>query len=458
MPIVLPRMAAVSGALALVLLGLTGPGCKRREPAPETAPSAAPSAPATPAEMTRCRKREDFTLVLEADRPAAKPAAEAVEGEAEEDDTLMPFGVDLGEAVATPFGFAVAGIHGVGRAFVAVLGASASRRVQLGELHGDAETPAIAASGDDVLVALRTTDAAGFTIKLGRVAGPERASIEWGYELTKLGRAVTNVELATLGEHGVLVFESELKGEPRLVLGSFAPRKLAAPLSVKPLDVKGAEMPRLLTRDGGFWLSWVRSLPAPKQPGTPSARDAEPPRDPEERELLDPGFRVVEVLKLDERGQPLGTPLRVGEPRRQVVLYDVAPLSSGGLLVATRSDGTAPGAEGGAILLSEVSPDGSVREERWEDDDLGAGAPTLLIDVDGAKPGPWLTVSGPNDATRVGLARGARTTLQSDPLLGRSEVVAVSGGHFLAQRARGSSVVLEALDCSWPSDAAPEQK
>lgn len=453
MPIVLPRLAAVSGVWTLGLLGLASLGCKRREAPPPPVTSAVPSASAAPQEMTRCRKRADLELALEAARPALKPP----EGtEDEEDDALLPFGVDIGEAVPTPFGFAVAGIRGVGQAFVALIGAGSSPPIELGVLHGDAETPAVASHGESLLVALRTTDASGFTIKLGRVSGPRSSAVEWGHELTKLGRSVTSVELAASTGRGVIAYQGELKGQPRLMLGRFVPEQLATPFEVGPLDVKDAEMPRLLARAGGFWLSWVRSLPEPKK--ALAVASAEPARDPEERELLDPGFRVVEVVKLDEQGRPSGTPLRVGEPRRQIVLYDVATMPDGGLLVATRSDSAAPGAEGGAILLSVVSADGTVREERLDDDEIGAGAPTLLVDVDATRPGPWLTVSAPNDATRIGLALGARTRLQSDPLLGRSEVIAVSAGRFLAQRARGSSVVLEALDCSWPADSEPEKK
>ncbi|RYZ05310.1 MAG: hypothetical protein EOO73_19995 [Myxococcales bacterium] len=405
--------------------------------------------------MTRCRKRSEFELVLES--PRAAPRQEEATEE-EEDDALLPFGVEIGEAVPTPFGYAAAGIRGVGEAFVAVLGAGRSRRVELGELHGDAETPAVASYGQSLLVALRTTDAAGFTIKLGRIAGPESGSVEWGYELTKLGRSVTSVELAATAGGGVLVYQGELKKQPRLMLGSFSPEQLATPFEPKPLEVKDAEMPRVLARAGGYWLSWVRSLPEPKKAAPVTSAEPTAPRDPEERELLDPGLRVVEVVKLDEQGRALGTALRVGEPRRQVILYDVATQSDGGLLVATRSDSAAPGAEGGAILLSTVSADGTVRAERLEDDEIGAGAPTLLMDADPGRPGPWLAVSGPNDATRLGLALGAGTRLQSDPLLGRSEVIAVSAGHFLAQRARGNSVVFEALDCSWPAAAEAEKK
>jgi hypothetical protein len=457
-----PRLAAVSGALALGLFGLPSQGCKRQAPTPAPVPSAVPPLPASALpsaeEMTHCRPRPGFALTLDAPAAAEKAAAAPADGEDEvDDDALMPFGVDIGAAVATPFGFAAAGIRGAGQAFVALLGARASRRIELGELHGDAETPALAALGEQVLVAQRTTDAAGFTIKLGRITGPESSVVEWGHELTKLGKSVTGVELAAQGTRGVLVYQGEVKGDARLLLGSFAADKLAEPFEVKPLEAKDVEMPRLLARPGGYWLSWVRTLPEPKKAAKAGA-DAGAGQDPEERELLDVGLRVVEVLKLDEQGKAAGSALRVGEPRRQVLLYDVATLANGGLLVAARSDSAAPGAEGGAILLSEIGTDGSVREERLDDDEIGAGAPTLLMDSDRAQPGPWLAVSAPNDVTRLGLARGAHSALQTDPLLGRAEIIAVSGGHFLAQRARGRSVSLEALDCAWPAAGAPEKK
>jgi hypothetical protein len=314
--------------------------------------------------------------------------------------------------------------------------------------------------GQRVLVALRSSDAAGFTLKLGSLAGPEASVVEWGYELSKLGKTVTGVELATTGARGVLVYQGEEKGgSSRLMLGTFSTENLKQPFEVKPLEPKDAEMPHLLARAGGFWLSWVRTLPEPKKVPQPPAVDAGPPQDPEERELLDVGLRVVEVAKLDEQGKLMGAAKRVGEPRRQVFLYDVAALASGGLLVAIRSDSAAPGAEGGALLLSEVGPDGSVREEKLDDDEIGAGAPQLLSDGDAKAPGPWLAVSAPNDATRIGLAQGGHSVLQADPLLGHAEVVAVGAGHFLLQRARGRGVVLESVDCTWPAgDVAAEKK
>jgi len=460
--------AALTALVAFGLVSSPVTGCKRHPPAPAPAPSALvsalPSALATaddggegaPA-PAQCRLLPGFGLTLDAEAPAAGKAGPLAASERDEnDDALLPFGVDIGAAVATPGGFAVAGIRGAGLAFVARVEPSSAARVDLGELHGDAETPAIALAGDDVLVALRGTDAAGFTLKLGRIARGA-GSVEWDFELSKLGKTVTGVSLVASAGRGLLVYQGEDKhGSSQLMLAPIAVAALKEPVQAKPLDARDAEMPRLTTRPGGYWLSWVRTLPDAKTPAKKPS--GEPVQDPEERELLDMGQRVVEVAKLDEQGKQLGSALRIGEPRRQVLLFDVAPLASGGLLVAARSDSAAPGAEGGALVLSEVGADGSVREERLDDDEIGAGAPTLLVDADAKRPGPWLAVSSPSDATRLGLARGGRTELKSDALLGRAQVIAVSGGHFLVQRARGRSVTLEALECSWPSDNGAEKK
>jgi hypothetical protein len=456
-------------ALATSSLG----GCKRHPPAPTPAESVsalalpsslAPSEEPSPegeSAPTHCKQLPGFALTVDAAAPTKSanplPLADDAGNQEEDDDTLLPFGVDIGAAVPTTAGFAVAGIRGAGMAFVALLDQHGGRRVDLGELHGDAETPALAAAGDDVIVALRSTDAAGFTLKLARLAATGSDQVQWGFELSKLGKTVTGVELAVTGGRGVLVYQGEAKqGASRLMLGTFSAASLKEPFEVKPVAVKDAEMPRLSPREGGYWLSWVHALPEPKSPGKKPKGEA--PADPEEADLLEVGLRVVEVAKLDERGQLLGAALRIGEPRRQVLLYDVAPLASGGLLVAARSDSAAPGAEGGALLLSEVGPDGSVHEERLEDDELGAGAPALFVDSAAKSAGPWLSMSSPTDATRLGLARGGHSVLQADSLLGRAEVIAVGAGHFLVQRARGRDVSLEVLDCAWPSDGpAPNQ-
>jgi hypothetical protein len=396
-----------------------------------------------------------YGLTLEGDPvPADKGRQVAGDEQQEDDDALLPFGVDMGAAVPTTYGFAAAGLRGAGQAFLALLGERSSHRRDLGELHGDAETPALAGSGERVVIALRSSDAAGFTVKLAQVVGPEGA-LEWGYELSKLGKELTGLTVAIAGERGLLAYQGLEKGSSRLMLASFATSALKDAISVAAFDVKDAETPRLAARPGGYWLAWVRTLPEAKKPQKPAVDGGS--EDPEERDLLDVGLRVVEVAKLDERGQRQGAALRIGEPRRQVLLFDMAPAAAGSLLVAMRSDSAAPGAEGGAMLLSEIGADGSVHEERLDDDEMGVGAPMLLVDANAKVPEPWLAVSSANDATRLGRVRGQRTLLEADPLIGRSEVIAVSAGHFLTQRARGRGVELAALECQLES-AVTEKK
>jgi hypothetical protein len=440
-------------------------GCKRSA-APTPAPSASQrpvslsplsplplgSALPTPEPVSHCRRLPGPTLMLEPDAPAPAPKTG---GEDEEDEALLPFGVDLGSAVALRSGFAVAGIRGQGQAFVALLGEQASRRVDLGELHGDVQPPALAGTADEAIVALRSSDAAGYTLKLGRIKAAA-GGVEWGHELSKLGKLVSSVGVAVSGSRGALVFQSEGKqGELRVQLGSFAAGDPKQPFEVQPLEAKDVSEPRLSSRAGGFWLTWVRSLPEAKT--APKPKPDAGPEDPEERELLELGLRVVEVVKLDEQGKLQGESKRLGAPRRHELLFDVAPLEGGGLLVAMRSDSAAPGAEGGALTLSTVHPDGSIQEERLEDDEIGAGVPNLIVDPK-APALPWLCVSSPSDATRLGPVRGARTYLQGDPLLIRTDVIAARAGHFLTQRARGRGVELTTLDCQWPPEPPAEKK
>jgi hypothetical protein len=452
-------------AVLIFLVMLPVPAACKRKAGPGAAPSARASArlaggassahvplPGSSEQPSRCRRLPGWALSLD---PEAQAPAPAEHGDAGDDEARLPFGVTTGGALTLRSGFAVAGIRGEGQAFVALLGEHQSRRVDLGQLHGDVEVPALAADGERVIVALRSSDAAGFTVKLGQIAAA-LGGVEWGFELSQLGRAISSLDVAVSGERGVLVLEGEDKQRAsRVLLGSFAAKNLKQPFEVKPFEAKDVELPRLIARPGGYWLTWVRALPEPKQ--APRVKADAGSEDPEERELLELLLRVVEVVKLDEQGRAQGAALRLGQPRRQEVLFDVAPLESGGLLVATRSDTAIPGVESGALMLSVVQPDGSVTDEPLEDDDIGAGAPVLLVDA--ATPlQPWLAVSSTSDATRLGSVRGARTFLQTDSLLAGAEPIAVRGSDFLTQRVRGRSVELETLHCELLLEPPARQK
>ncbi|HEY6081490.1 MAG TPA: hypothetical protein VIW29_21895, partial [Polyangiaceae bacterium] len=120
MSIVFPRPGAFAGFCLLALL----PGGCKRSPPPGQAQASAPAGSAalpSPEPASQCRRLGGFGLTLDAGASAPEPKrGETPPGDAddEHDDALLPFGVDLGIALATPSGFAVAGIRGAGQAFV----------------------------------------------------------------------------------------------------------------------------------------------------------------------------------------------------------------------------------------------------------------------------------------------------------------------------------------------------
>ena len=114
MSMVSSRLAAVCGVGALGLgLGALA-GCKRHPPAPAPATTAAvSSAPSVAgsaddgssleaaAAPAQCRRLAGFGLTLEAP-PSPKPGkGTQVDAADEDDDALLPFGVDIGAAVPT---------------------------------------------------------------------------------------------------------------------------------------------------------------------------------------------------------------------------------------------------------------------------------------------------------------------------------------------------------------------
>jgi hypothetical protein len=438
---------------------LFGAAACKRSPKPAPAPEKRATAPASSREKqpARCRKLPGFELRLKgsATQAAAKPSiAEHEPSDEPADDAsaaepandgaaALPFGIDIGGASATGSGFALAGLRG-DAAFVARLSASGSQVVELGRVHGDPEAPVVATAGERVLVVLPNSDAAGRTLRIGELS-PASASVSFGPDLTGLGRAAASVGLAISGERALLVLAREDEDGSRVLSAALSLGDLRAPLALSPLSNESAEMPRVVAREGGFWVAWVRNIDVAAPPAAPP----KPGADVDGHQPFVFGPRVLEVARLDLEGKLVGTPRRLGEPRPHALLYDIAPLASGGLTVATRTDAAAPGAESGAISLWELGADGSQSERRLDDDDIGAGAPALLHEARRAPNAPqsWLAVSSRSGATRLGSLEGERTTLRGEPALGSGEVLAVSEGKLLIQHARGRGTELSVLDC-----------
>jgi hypothetical protein len=164
------------------------------------------------------------------------------------------------------------------------------------------------------------------------------------------------------------------------------------------------------------------------------------------------GPRWITVVPLDASGKPSANAAAVTSKTGHVQSFDLAAGRDGSALVVWREDTTSPATPGGAVRVALVRADGSVDLHPIDDDDVGAGAPALLVDdspEEGA-PGTWLSLVSETDASRLAALDPEGRVLDdvvSDPALGPATPLAVRGGRVLVARPRGKGVALEALSC-----------
>ena len=165
--------------------------------------------------------------------------------------------------------------------------------------------------------------------------------------------------------------------------------------------------------------------------------------------VVEIGRRALRVARLDDNGSFVAEPLTASGPDSHVLVFDLASTPSGELLLAWRDDETVVGAEAGGVTLARVAPDGSVERAAVQDDDVGAGAPVLLVDAS-AKHGAWLALAGVSDATRLGSFAGGLVLgdLAPVPAIGSAEPLARDGDRLLVARPRGLAMDLQTLRCS----------
>lgn len=447
-------------ALALCSAGLAA--CKKKPPAPapepppddetvaltlDPAPSAAPSAGPVAA---RCREDSGKSFVIGEVGKSRGTDDEEDAGPDEEDEVPAPFSVELGEARAATSGFslsALRSIKGQAHALLALVPEDAKngKLVDLGAVHGDPDPPAFALHGADAVVAASDTDAGGGMLRLGLVQNvASSAEIHWGQEITGVRRDST-FALEVSGDRALLVYAAEASGKIRVYGALLDPANLKAKLAPEPLSAPGADVdsPRLALRKGGYWLAVARSLDAPK-PVKKKPADAGADLG-EDDSLLDIGTRRIEVQKLDEKGKTVSSALVVTAPGARPMAFDLAAASDGGAYIAFRADDSTPGADGGALELVHVKPDGTFQKLTLDGDANGTGTPSLLVDV--ADPSKvWLTAAGENGATWFGRV-GDKTALAADSTVRGADVVAVRGGQFLLARSKSTAAELTVAQC-----------
>ncbi len=441
--------------LLLAVVAVLGAGCKKHAPAAEQAPSASASVPPARA-APRCRAAApgaSFTI--------GDPGSRTPSDEDGGDDIALPFAVDVGSAVGYDGGFAVSALRsqkGATSAVIALVGADggSGRIVDLGKVFGDVDPPRLVARDGHVIVGLPGNDAGGSTLRLVSVEpSPDKPDVKWGAEFSQ-GHDESQVFGIELGaKRGVMVWDEWDKSAKHSVIRatSFAPGDISNATHAKTVSPKDddAEAPRVVARPGGFWLAWISHSAAA---GKSDAGAPEP--------VVELGNRSLSLVPLDDNGVATASPTAVTGKASHVLVFDLAPAPDGGALLAWRDDEASPGVEGRIVRIAHVKPGGSVDASVIDDEKVGAGVPSLIVDRDAPKTAgqaAWLALAGVSDATRLAaLGADGRVTdrLATEPLLRRAEPLAMLAGKILLAEPRGLAMDLSVVTCKPGEPEAPD--
>ncbi|MGE5783955.1 MAG: hypothetical protein ACM3ZE_05160, partial [Myxococcales bacterium] len=393
----------------------------------------------------------------------------------------LPFAVTVGFAVAHPNGYAVTAVDarpGGSHSVLALLDKDVSRGtiLDLGRVYGDAEPPRVVIRGEEGFVVVPDTDASGHSYRYGWVRGlnssprvdwlgsfeqsvdespvyglastPETITFAWD-ELDRASR-ISRVRWASFDTSGRPIVIST-----KSPLGSNKPShepKWTIHTTEQGVD---AESPELVSHGAGYWLSFLASeteKPRPAAGGTtPKVADA---KDDDVR-AIDLGRRGIWLVPLDMRGVQSGKPIVITSRGARVISYDLAVTSDGGAVVAYRDADATPGVEEQVIEVVRVRPDGGLVRHRIDDERVGAGTPSLLVDyeVDNGARSVWISVAGSSGETKLAeLATGSAPTLDivEEPSLAGAEPMLRRGNALLVARHRARLVGFERTDCTWP--------
>ncbi len=463
--------AAVIGLTAITLCSAQLAACKKKPATPAVPPESSvegpdiveatappPPAPPSPGPVpTRCHELPGASpfrigeLSTSRSSPAAQDDTEAA-GPDDDDEVPAPFSVELGQARSDADGFVISALRslkGESHALVAVLNAEAGagKLIDLGVVHGDPDPPSFAVHGKDLLIAASDADAGGAMLRLGSVRDARGAGqLVWGPEISGVRRDST-FALEVTGERALLAYATDNAGRIRVYGASFDAQDSKQKFTSEPLSGAGAdaESPRLAVRKGGYWLAVARSLAAPKAKPKPHADDTAPELAGDDP-VVDLGARRIEVTKLDTQGKIASSALVVTAAGARPMSFELRAASDGGAYVAFRADDSTPGADGGALELVHVRPDGSFETVELSGDSNGTGTPSLLVDSsDTAR--VWLAAAGENGATWFGRI-GEHTTMAPDSAVRGADLIAGRDGKLLLSRARGTAAELSLVQCA----------
>lgn len=455
-------MISQRGSVLFVACALACAGGCKKHHAPSAQPSAsaagsAERAPSAPVVRCQAVSHEGYVIGKVGGAPASDTGDDAG------DDVAMPFAVEIGSAVGYAQGFAVAFLRpqggGTGAA-VALVDADGShgRLVDLGRRYGDVEPPELASRGSQLVAGMPSGDVNTTTLRLIAIRNAAtHPKVVWGPKFTQ-GNTESQVFDLKLGSaRGLLAWSDVDKTTQHGVIRatSFVGDDVAHATPARVLSPKNedVEAPHLTLRPGGFWIAWVRDEKSKKKarPAAPAGGDASAPRPAPP--LVELGVRGLEVMPLDAQGSPAGNPLPVTPPGSHVLVFDLAPAPGGGAFIAWRDDEAAPGEESRTVHLARVGADGSVHVHVIDDERVGAGVPSLLVDrapPKGDRQAAWLALAGVRDKTRLSALSADGQLLDdlgTEPLIERAEPLALRGGHLLLATPRGLAMDLSVVRC-----------
>jgi hypothetical protein len=380
---------------------------------------------------------------------------------ASEDDEAIdvPFAPEIGTATSVKDAFAVGVLEPQGKttkAGVLVVGGplSVGKKVDLGAVHGDVLAPHPVANGAALIVTVADGAPHGTLLRLARVDDLlGAANIAWGAEVLE-GNDDSDVFALEAGQKSnLLVWDDwDAKAGHSVIRGVVFPSgdvSKAPQPSLLSGEHDDAEAPALAVRPGGFWAAWIANTKR-----APDRKDKErhESQDPAETSELEMGPRYVVLQPLDDAAKPAGAPVIVTPKEGHVMGFDLGPARDGGAIVTWRDDRASPGTAGGSVRLALIRPDGAIEPRVVTDDDVGPGAPALVVDeapLAGAH--GWLTIANDADALRlVSLDAEGRALddLAVEPNLGLSTALAARGGKVLVSRPAGKGLEIQVMSCA----------
>ncbi len=449
------RAKRPAGSLLVVLPLLVTSACdKSRHEERAAAPSASRGPTKKPplrAKELKCSEVEPGARYLFGEvgrNPASGDDGEAID---------LPFAVEVGTAVPTQSGFAVAALKG-DRALVALVSddGGRGREVELDEIHGDVEPPKLASRGGTLIAAIAGSDAGGTTLTLASIEpASEPPAVSHGAPISRERGGPSAFDLALGTGRGLLVWDRWNKSRARGSIAAlrFEPGNLeGTQLPELSLPDDDAEEPQVVVRPGGYWLTWVSHgapAPAPAKAEQANGTHDAAPDSPEG--LVDSTPRRLKLMPLDENGGPAAEARLVTAEESHVLAYDLVSLGDSALL-AWRDDPTTLGAEAPAVHWARVSADGHVSAELLEDDKLAAGAPRLFAGrAAGAEPSAFLVLMGKGGHPRLGYFDSAGALaggLRDVSGFGLNEPLALNGARFLLAKPKGRALDLSVTRCA----------